>query len=77
MRTILILIASAEQNAKPTEYKNLAEKKLAFLGRFSYGTYSTFCNTHSTSSDHDTVLAANQKGSKLLTKPQQPNSSAL
>ncbi|OAL56573.1 ClpP/crotonase [Pyrenochaeta sp. DS3sAY3a] len=30
--------ASAESNAQPENHKNLAEKKLAFLGRFSYAT---------------------------------------
>lgn len=32
-------VASADSNAKTEEYDNVAGKKLAFLGRFNYGTY--------------------------------------
>jgi hypothetical protein len=30
-------VASADSNAKTETYANVAEKKLAFLGRFNYG----------------------------------------
>lgn len=42
-------IASADRNAQPDEFKNLGEKKLAFLGRFNYGIYSSFGMTSNNS----------------------------
>lgn len=36
------MIAAAQQDAQPVKYKNAAEKKLAFLQRFSYGELDCF-----------------------------------